>query len=190
MILRFIKNFFSPYFLFFFFLLVSCKNEMGKISSYKYNDTIPLESARDIEYFYSENAVLKTKMTAALMKRYEKPEQYIEFSQGFKIEMYDTLGELNSTITANWARKYEALKLTEAKYNVVVTDVKENKTLNTNHLTWDENNKRIYSNEFVKITTPDKIIYGNGFESDEDFNDYKILFPKGEILITRKKDQQ
>lgn len=170
-------------------LFFSCRNDMDKIASFRQNDTIPVESARDVQYYYSENAVLKTKMTAGLMNRFDIPEPYIELPEGFMIEMYDSAGNISSTITAKWARKYEQKKILEAKYDVVVTDMVENKILNTNHLVMDENQDKIYSDKFVKITTPDKIIYGDGFESDQNFSEYKILQPKGEILLTRKKEE-
>jgi len=171
-------------------LFFSCKNEMEKISSFRQNDTIPVESALDIEYFYSENAVLKTKMTAQIMNRYEVPESFVELPQGFMLEMFDSLGNITSSISAKWARKYEQKKILEAKYNVVVTDYVENKTLNTNHLIWDEGQDKIYSDKFVKITTPDKVIYGDGFESDQNFTNYRIINTKGEILLTRDRDKE
>lgn len=170
-------------------LFCSCKNDMAKIASFKQYDTIPSESATNVEYLYSENAILKTRMTAPLMNRYEVPKAYIELPKGFLLEMYDSTGVISSSISANWARKYENKKMMEAKYNVEVRDFVENKTLHTNYLLWDETNDRIYSDQFVKITTPDKIIYGDGFESDQSFSQYKIIQPKGEILLTRKNNQ-
>ena len=170
-------------------LFFSCKNEMEKITSFAQNDTIPVETGIDIEYIYSENATTKTIMTAPVMNRYEIPEAFTELPKGFKVEMFDSLGNPNSIITAKWARKYDQSQLLEAKYNVVVVDCVDNKTLNTQHLIWDEGNDKIYSDKFVKITTPDKIIFGDGFESDQNFNEYIILQPKGEILLTRDKDK-
>ncbi len=160
---------------------------MEKIASFEQADTIPVESAVKIEYFFSENSVLKTKLTAPVMNRFESPEHFIELPSGFMLEMYDSAGNISSTISANWARKYDQKQLLEAKYDVVVTDKIENKVLNTNYLVWDEKQDRIFSDKFVKITTPDKIIFGDGFESDEDFSEYKILQPKGEILLTKKE---
>jgi hypothetical protein len=49
------------------------------------------------------------------------------------------------------------------------------------HLIWDRAENKIYSNEFVKITTDDEIIMGEGFESNEQFTKYRILKPKGTI---------
>ena len=68
----------------------------------------------------------------------------------------------------------------EAKNNVVIVNA-EGEQLNTEHLIWDRKKRIIYSNVFVKITTEDEIIMGEGFESNEQFSKYKILKPKGTI---------
>jgi LPS export ABC transporter protein LptC len=74
--------------------------------------------------------------------------------------------------------------IVEAKKNVVVINEK-NEKLNTEHLIWNEKTKKIYSDEFVKITTPDEIIYGTGFEADQDFSRYKIMNIKGTITVKK-----
>lgn len=162
---------------------------MEKIASFANDSIYPVESAIDVEYFYTENGILKSKMTAPVLNRYELPEVYTELLKGFQLEMYDSAGVLSSTISANYARKYEKRNLLEAKYKVVVTDHIENKTMYTEHLIYDEGSDRIYSDKFVKIVSPDKIIFGDGFESDKNFNQYRIVQPKGEIILTKDDDE-
>ena len=41
--------------------------------------------------------------------------------------------------------------------------------LNTETLTWNKVDKKIRSEGFVKIFTDDEIIFGTGFEADENF---------------------
>jgi hypothetical protein len=55
--------------------------------------------------------------------------------------------------------------------------------LDTEELIWDESRKQIYSNAFVKITTIDEIILGNGMESNETFTDYTIKHITGKIKV-------
>jgi len=50
----------------------------------------------------------------------------------------------------------------------------ENKQLNTEHLIWDENRQLIYSDVKVKITTPDKVLYGSALKANEAFTWYQI----------------
>jgi len=74
----------------------------------------------------------------------------------------------------------------EAKNNVIVTNIK-GEILNTEHLIWDQNKKIIYSDVFVKITTPTQILFGKGLESDERFENWKIKNPTGNIFINKEE---
>ena len=56
---------------------------------------------------------------------------------------------------------------------VVLVNVKGD-TLRTELLNWDESKQLIYTDQFVRITTPDEIITGTGFESNAEFTKYKI----------------
>jgi hypothetical protein len=55
--------------------------------------------------------------------------------------------------------------------------------LNTEHLIWDRKANRIYSDVFTTVTSPDKVIYGEGFESEGDFSKYKIRNIKGSVRL-------
>jgi LPS export ABC transporter protein LptC len=174
--------------LFMSMLFYSCQNDMQLITEYMSEENIPVEQLKQVEYLYTENGIVKSKMSCGVLKRFNTQQKYTEFSEGFVIEMFDSLGTLTSTISANYAKRLEDTQIFEAQFNVEVIDAVEKKILNTEHLFWDERKQRIYTDKFVKITTPDKIIFGEGFESDENFSDYYIKRPKGEILVTRKEE--
>jgi hypothetical protein len=55
--------------------------------------------------------------------------------------------------------------------------------LNTEHLIWDRRADRISSDRFVKITTADEILMGDGLESNGNFTRYKILKIRGTLRI-------
>ncbi len=77
-------------------------------------------------------------------------------------------------------------KKMEAKNNVIVTNAK-GEILNTEHLIWDQNTHKIYSDVFVKITTATQILFGKGLESDERFEKYRIKNPTGFIYIDKEE---
>jgi len=64
---------------------------------------------------------------------------------------------------------------------VVVNE--KNEKLNTEKLEWDEQTGKLYSDQFVKITTPEEIIMGTGFEADQNFNSYRIFKVTGTITV-------
>jgi LPS export ABC transporter protein LptC len=75
----------------------------------------------------------------------------------------------------------------EAKYAVEVVN-KTGEKLETERLIWDEQNKRIYTDAFVKITTATEVIRGTGMESNQDFTKYQIKHVTGTIQI--KNDER
>jgi LPS export ABC transporter protein LptC len=106
---------------------------------------------------------------------------------GVKVEFFDKEMKPSTTMTARRAIKREKAQQMEAFGNVEVVNAKGEK-LNTEHLVWNEITKKISSDEFVKITTSDKIIYGKGFESNQDFTSYRIFKITGTINISRNEN--
>ena len=80
-------------------------------------------------------------------------------------------------------------KWMEAQTNVIVTN-KDGDQLNTEQLIWDQAKQTIFSEEFVKITTKEEIIYGDGFESNENFTQYRIKHIKGIISVEEDESVQ
>ncbi|HAW51156.1 MAG TPA: LPS export ABC transporter periplasmic protein LptC [Flavobacteriales bacterium] len=114
------------------------------------------------------------------MNRYVGDVSYNEMPDGINIVFYDSASIESSRLTANYAIDHLTTNIMEAKNDVVILN-SEGEQINTEHLIWDRNKQKIYSEVFVKITTADEIIMGEGFESNEDFTKYKILKPKGTI---------
>jgi len=78
--------------------------------------------------------------------------------------------------------KHEKEAIWEAKGNVVARNT-HMETLNTEFLIWDEKKEKIYSEHDVQITTKDEIIYGRGFEADQNFDKWKITKVSGVINL-------
>lgn len=162
------------------FLITSCINDKGEVEKVTNEKVLPVESTFDSHIYYSENAEMKIKAFAPEMNRYLGDVNYTEMPQGVEVIFYDSVSEEGSRLTANYAIDRQDDFIMEAKNDVVITNA-EGEMLNTEHLIWDRKAQRIYSEVFVKITTPDEVIMGEGFESNETFSKYKILKPKGTI---------
>ncbi|MEQ8324852.1 MAG: LPS export ABC transporter periplasmic protein LptC [Vicingaceae bacterium] len=160
-------------------------NEEAEVEKMANEEVIPVESSYDSEIFYTENARLKVKAFAPEMHRYIDKVMYNEMPRGVEVIFYDSIDQESSRLTANYAIDRISANIMEAKNDVVIVN-SEGETLNTEHLIWDRNTQRIYSEVFVKITTDDEIIMGEGFESNESFTKYKILKPKG--IITKEDE--
>jgi LPS export ABC transporter protein LptC len=171
----------------FFLLLISCENDIKTVTNLTSADTLPLESARDVEVLYSDSAQVQIWMISPVFNRYDGNEPYIDFPRGLKVIFYDKDLKEKSILTCLYARMYERTKIMEARNKVeVISRIKDQK-LNTERLIWDQRKARVYSDEFVKVTTQDKVLYGQGFESDQSFDNWVIRRPTGSFSIDKDK---
>jgi LPS export ABC transporter protein LptC len=175
------------YLLLLFFTLASCEPDIEKVLLIADKERFPLETSDNVELLYSDSARVKVKLTAGRMERFVGADPYLELPKGVVVLFYTDSLTVKSSLTANYAVRYVNTNIMEARNDVVVINEKGER-LNTEHLIWDEQKSKIYSDEFVKITTKDEIIYGNGFEANEDFTKYKIFNIKGTINL--KTDAQ
>ncbi len=174
--------------LFAFGILFSCENDIKEVESLTHLKKEPINKGKNVELIYSESADVKIKILAPLSEEYEeKDNHYIEMTEGIKVLFYDSLLNISSTLTANYAIQRVSKNIMEAKDNVVVVNDKGER-LNTEHLVWAQDSSKIYSDVFVKITTEDEIIMGNGMEANQDFSKWKIHKIKGTINIKEEPD--
>jgi len=160
----------------------SCKNDIKIINAIGNKNFLPVESAKDVETIYSDSGQVVVVMRAPQLDKYEGEKPYFEMTKGVEVYFYDSLMQVKSKLTADYAISYEKENIMEAKNNVVAVNEK-NEQLNTEHLVWDQRKAIIYSNKFVKINTGKEILLGDGMESDERFNKWKIKKPKGSITV-------
>lgn len=110
-----------------------------------------------------------------------------EFSLGIEVTSFNSAGEISSVVTADRATNFTKREIMVAKDSVIVRD-NEGKMLQTELLTWDKTEAKIYTDQFVKITTPTEILFGDGLEAAQDFSSYEILNIKGRIKIDESTD--
>lgn len=168
-------------------LFSNCQNDLNKISQFNpESDTIPGEYMLDAEMLYSELGFLKMKLTSPrVINVTDEEEPYQKMPEGFLVEFYNDSLEIETTISADYGINYTQRKLMEARGNVVVTSFVNNERLDTEELFWDQNKHIIFSNVFVKITTDDRVLYGEGLEADENFKKRTLKKVHGEIDINK-----
>tara|TARA_B110000459_G_C16561355_1_gene471737 strand:- start:213 stop:800 length:588 start_codon:yes stop_codon:yes gene_type:complete len=174
--------------LFAFGILCSCENDVKEIESLSRKKNEPVSRGKNVALIYSEKSNVKINITAPLMEEYGLEEsKYMEMKEGIKVLFYDSLMNVSSTLIANYAINRVADKIMEAKDDVVVVNDK-GEVLHTEHLVWMQDSFKIYTDEFVKITTVDEIIMGEGMEANQDFTKWKIHKIKGIINLKEESD--
>ncbi|MBI9035160.1 MAG: LPS export ABC transporter periplasmic protein LptC [Bacteroidales bacterium] len=167
----------------------SCSNSMEEVREFTQKDSLPVQTAFDIEMLYSESGIVRYKIIGSQVDQYEASVPYTEFTNGLEVLFYDSLGQVQSKLTADYGVNWESKREMEAKYNVVVISYAKEQQMYSEHLVWDQNKKKIYTEEFVTIVTKDKTLYGeNGMESDETFDKWSLKDSKAKFQIEEKSE--
>jgi len=170
-------------------MLISCQTDLETIRTITaQEEPKPVEEARNVEVVYSSYAKIRMTLTAPRMIRFNLPENRVEMPEGIEVFFFDTLMNQTATLSARHATNFLDRQVFEARNDVVVVN-EQNEVLNTEQLTWDQNKGIIYTEKFVKITTRDEVLFGEGFESDERFTQWEIKQPRGTFRVETGRGQ-
>ena len=169
--------------------LFGCENTPEQINQIVQTDTLPAETGTNVELIFSDSARVKLIISAPVLERYVNDSNITEFPEGVTLKVYNKLGEIESTLNANYGRHFPDQKKLEVRDQVKVVNT-EGHIMETEHLIWTEDDRMINSDEFVKINTGREIIYGEGLEAKEDFSKYRIKKIKGTITVDDNSNQE
>ena len=167
----------------FFLLLVGCDSELTAPNREISKSDLYIERATDIEMLYSDSAVVRLSIQApTLLNHIMSGQEKKEFPDGIKVDFFNESGQTTSTLTAKSAIQNERDDKIFIREDVVVKS-KSNETLETDELIWDERAKKLYTDKWVKVSTPDEVIYGYGFTSNQEFSYWEIRKVRGRFNV-------
>jgi LPS export ABC transporter protein LptC len=165
------------------FGISACETNREEVMALGKKATMPSLTGKGVTMLYSDSTILKIKLTTPQMQKYENTKEPMTIMpKGLFVIFYDQNGKESTTLKSDYGVRYETTKRMEVKYNVEAVNVNGEK-LNTEHLIWDEQKKKIISDDFVKITTAKEIIMGKGLEANQDFTQYEIKEVTGTIRV-------
>lgn len=153
------------------FLMAGCGKDLKDPDQEK-KFTGPFRETENVLTLYSDSAKVRIKLQAPVQEDYENGD--IVFPKGIDVEFYENGGTLTSTLRANYGKQERNKDLYFVRGNVVVHNQVKQEKLETEELYWNKNKAQIYTDKFVKITTPEEILMGHGLQADQDFSKYKI----------------
>lgn len=181
--------------LFFLFLLLgllfsSCDDELEAVSQDIQKEMVAREVARDVELLYSDSAIVRVRVKGPTMTRHlDRGDPKQEFPDGVSIDFLAPSGNTQSFLSAKYAMRKEN-KDEVIIQDSVVWNSKQGEKLETEELIWDNKKRTMKSNKFVKITKPGEVVYGYGFEANEDFTVWKIKAMEGIMKVEGFEDLQ
>jgi hypothetical protein len=165
-----------------FFL--SCENK-EEIIPFTEND-LKLEKTKEVEILYSDSAIVRIRIQApALIFHLLASDPFQEFSEGIQIDFFNPQGKITSTLTADYAARYQSKKLTFLKKNVRWASINK-EVMESPELTWNEETQNLYTNKFVVIATPKDTVFSQGFNADQSFNQIQMRAIDGSMEVKNK----
>jgi len=114
---------------------------------------------------------------AAYSAHFENPREIL-FIGKVQLDFFDYDGNHTSLMTADTGNIDEQRHLFTARGNVFV-ESDSGMTLSTSILHWHENDESIYTDEPIILTTMTDTLYGVGFKSDANLENWTIKQPTG-----------
>lgn len=148
----------------------------------------PLSESFGVDYIYSENGreVARIKAPRAYEEFIgEKEGSRMVFNRGVNLVFYDSSGKRQSSLRADSANHYRSKGFAEAFGNVALIN-EDNEKLETEKLYWYSKEEKLRTDAFVKITTPEEVIFGDSLEANLNLSEYVIYKIRGQLQV---KDQ-
>ena len=171
-------------------LFSSCggkKKELGEAITER--DSLPSMATLGVVTYISDSGVTRYRMEAEEWLMYDrKRPSYWAFEKGVYLEQFDSLFNVDASIKADTAYFYDKQKLWKLMGNV---DIKNRKgeRFNTELLYWNQATEKVYSDRFIRIEQPDRIITGYGFDSNQQMTIYQIRNMGGIVYVDEEEQK-
>ena len=164
-------------------LFAACENDLAEVNRFVNEEETRQEIAHDVQLYYSDSAEVHVRVAApTLIRHLDKLKPRQEFIDGVEVDFLGPRGTVNSRLTAGYGLRYEKANEVIMRDSVVWLSG-TGEQLETEELIWEEQTGRVYSNKFVVIRRPTEIVYGYGFESDQDFSFARIKAIEGTMAV-------
>ena len=146
-------------------------------------DSLPVMDTRGITMLISDSGITRYRIKTKEWLMYDrKSPSYWSFEKGLYVEKFDSLFKVEASIKSDTAYYFDKQRLWKLMGHVLIQNLKGEK-FKTELLYWDENSQKVYSDKFIKIEQPDRIITGKGFESNQQMTAYVIHKPEGVFYV-------
>jgi len=161
-------------------IVISCGHKLGQTDT-DVDVNTPVQTADSLFATRMENGILKFRMETGRMEKYNvsDDESYEEFTGGFNVYGYTDEGLLETEILADEARHTVTAQGEKwsAFGDVVITNYIKGQVINTDTIYWDQKEKKISTDCYVRLSSPQGLMQGYGMESDEMVRHAYLLRP-------------
>lgn len=151
---------------------------------------LPLMHTENASSLISDSGVTRYRLVAKVWDVYDKhPDSYWYFPKGLYVEKFDSVFNVEGSIKSDTAYYYDKKMLWHLIGNVEVMNLQKEK-FETQELFWNEKTEKIYSNKPIRIEQADKIILGEGFESNQSMTNYDIFKTYAVLYVNDREEPE
>lgn len=138
-------------------------------------DSLPVMDTKGVTTLISDSGMIRYRINTDEWLVYDRKDPpYWAFEKGVYLEKFDSLFNVEASIEADTAYYFNKKELWKLIGHVHIQNLKGEK-FDTELLYWDQRKQRVYSDKFIRIEQPDRIVTGEGFESNQQMTVYTIL---------------
>ena len=140
---------------------------------------MPSMSTVNVATLISDSGITQYKIVSPLWNVYDEVDTpYWSFPKGIYLQKFDPDFNVIASVAADSAKFFRLQNLWRLDGNVELTKVPGELFL-TQQLFWDQRRNRLYSDSFIHIETPERMLEGHGFVSNDRLTKYSIIRPTG-----------
>jgi LPS export ABC transporter protein LptC len=161
------------------FFMTSCENDVDAVKALGARIS-GIDVGKDVAIYISNDGKLGAKLTSPLMNRYlEDSSKMIEFPLSIHVDFYKDSNQIESQLSAKYAKYKEAENIVFLKEDVIIFNTLGD-TLWCKEMYWDQNTGKFYTEKdvVVKQHNPLAKIYGKGLEANQNLTDIRIFKPQ------------
>ena len=165
------KFFFS---IFILLIIVNCtgKDVKPKVDSSFVVEELPAQESWNSKIFFTDSGKTRAILYTGHLQVFSNRKETI-LEDGVKVEFFNSLEVKTTTLTSKRGRVDEKTNDLYAIDSVVAVN-DSGIVVKTDELKWRDKDRKIVSDKFVTIESPDEHIEGYGFESDQHLRNYVI----------------
>lgn len=165
-----------------FIFVVGCFNDEASVKELS-KRRLGVDEARNMEAYMSTGGIMKAKLSAPLMLRYQDTSARTVFPETMHVDFFkdSTLGEIQSRMDARYGEYYENRNKVYLRDSVRVTNTTGD-TLFCQELWWSQTEQRFYTDKPVRVNRPDMIMIGEGLSAPQDFSYFEMYKISNSVL--------
>lgn len=168
-------------------LFSGCKED-GKLGVASRIDPkkMPTMSTVNVSTLISDSGITQYKIVSPLWTVYDEVDTpYWNFPKGVYLQKFDRKFNVIASVAADSAKYFRLQNLWRLDGNVELHK-EPGELFLTQQLFWDQRRNRLYSDSFIHIESPTRMLEGYGFESNDRLTKYSIRRPTGIFPVSEE----